>query len=278
MALVPFPSKGAPPAPGDVEPDWDDPDPDLGDGGKMSFLDHLDELRRRIVYAVVAVFIGFVAAFFYVDVLFSFIFSPMQALLEPGQRMIYTEPTEAFVVHIKIAAMAGLLLASPVVASQVWLFIAPGLYSHEKRYAIPFVLFSTICFVGGAAFSHIVVFPLTWAFFASFTNDIAEMQPRIAPAFSIYLRLMLAFGLVFQMPVLVLFLARMGVLTARFMITHFKYAVLIIFIISAVVTPGGEVVTQIAMAGPLCLLYVLSIGLAWLFGKKRQIEPAPEAP
>ena len=276
MALVPFPSKGATPAPADdLEPDWDDHDADLGEGGKMSFLDHLDELRRRLVYAIVSVFVAFIIAFFFVDRLFAFIFGPMQALLEPGQRMIYTEPTEAFVVHIKIAAMAGLLMASPVVASQIWLFVAPGLYSHEKKWAIPFVFFSTICFVGGAAFSHVVVFPLTWAFFASFTNEIAEMQPRIAPAFSIYLRLMLAFGLVFQMPVLVLFLARMGVLTARFMIKNFKYAILIIFIISAVVTPGGEVVTQIAMAGPLCLLYVLSIGLAWLFGKQRRKE-APE--
>jgi sec-independent protein translocase protein TatC len=157
------------------------------------------------------------------------------------------------------------------------LFIAPGLYSHEKRYAIPFVVLSTICFVGGTAFAHVVVFPLTWAFFASFTSDIVTFQPRIAPAFSIYLRLLLAFGLVFQMPVLVLFLARMGVLTARFMIKHFKYAVLIIFIVSAVVTPGGEVVTQIAMAGPLCLLYVLSIGLAWAFGKKRKKSEADDS-
>lgn len=276
MALVPFPNKASK-ALDDPEPDWDDHEPEPDDGGKMSFLDHLDELRRRLMYSIVAVFVGFIVAFFFVDRLFEFIFLPMQTLLQPGQKMIYTEPTEQFVVLIKIAAMAGLLIASPVVASQLWLFIAPGLYSHEKKYAVPFVLFSTICFVGGAAFSHVVVFPLTWAFFASFTNDIVEMQPRVAPAFSIYLRLMLAFGVVFQMPVVVLFLARMGVLTARFMIKNVKYAVLIIFIISAVVTPGGEVVTQLAMAGPLCVLYMLSIGLAWVFGKKRKIPPPEEA-
>lgn len=278
MALVPFPSKGAKPAlDEDLEPDWDDPEPDSDEGGKMSFLDHLDELRRRLVYSVVSVFIGFIVAFFFVEDLFTFVMAPMQALLTDGQKLIYTEPTEAFILRIKLAAMVGLLLALPVVASQVWLFIAPGLYAHEKKYAIPFVLLSTICFVGGVAFSHVVVFPLTWTFFASFTTDIVTFQPRIAPAFSIYLRLLLAFGLVFQMPVLVLFLARMGVLTAKFMIKNFKYAVLIIFIISAVVTPGGEVITQIAMAGPLMILYVLSIGLAWLFGKKRKI-PAPEEP
>lgn len=271
MALVPFPNKAAKSlADEDLEPDWDD-HPESDDGGKMSFLEHLDELRRRIIYSVVAVAVGFVAAWSFRDYLFAFVFDPMQALLPTGQeRLIYTELGEGFVVNIKLAAMAGLLIATPVVASQIWLFVAPGLYSHEKKWAIPFVLMSSICFVGGAAFSHAVVFPLTYQFFASFTNEIVVMQPRIAPAFSIYLRLMLAFGLVFQMPVLVMFLARMGVLTPRFMIRHFKYAVLGIFIISAVVTPGGEVVTQLAMAGPLTVLYVFSIGLAWIFAKKRK--------
>jgi sec-independent protein translocase protein TatC len=273
MALVPFPGNAKPAVRDDDDPDWDDPELEPGGAGKMSFLDHLDELRRRIVYSVVAVFAGFVFAFFFVEDIFNFVMAPMQALLTDGQLLIYTEPTEGFILRIKLAAMGGLLLALPVVASQLWLFIAPGLYSHEKRYAIPFVVLSTVCFISGVAFSHVVVFPLTWAFFASFTSDIVTFQPRIAPAFSIYLRLLLAFGFVFQMPVLVLFLARMGVLTARFMIRHFKYAVLIIFIISAVATPGGEVVTQIAMAGPLTILYGLSIILAWIFGKKRR---APE--
>jgi sec-independent protein translocase protein TatC len=272
MALVPFPNKAAKPIDDDPEPDWDAPaDPDNDGGGKMSFLEHLDELRRRIIYSLIAVAVGFVGAWTYRDYLFSFVFEPMQRLLPAGSdHLIYTELGEGFVVNIKLAAMAGLLAAAPVVASQVWLFIAPGLYAHEKKWAIPFVVLSTICFVGGAAFSHVVVFPLTYQFFASFTNEIAVMQPRIAPAFSIYLRLMLAFGLVFQLPVLVLFLARMGVLTARFMIRHFKYALLGIFIISAIVTPGGEVVTQLAMAGPLTVLYIFGIGLAWAFGKKRE--------
>ena len=127
-------------------------------------------------------------------------------------------------------------------------------------------------FVGGAAFSHYVVFPLTWRFFVSFTTDILTFMPRIEPAFSIYLRLLLAFGVVFQMPTIVLFLARMGVLTARFMIRNIKYAMLGIVIISAVVTPDGGGVSLVAMAGPLVLLYVFSIGLAWLFGKKKTIE------
>jgi len=277
VALVPFPHKTPAPSPdddldgvrdGDYAPDADAVD----DGARMSFLDHLDELRRRIVYALIAVLTGFVIAFVFIDRLFDFIMRPLQQMLPPGATMVYTDPAEAFMLYIKIALIAGLCLASPAVMAQVWLFVAPGLYSHEKKWAIPFVLMSSLCFVGGAAFSHYVVFPLTWRFFASFTTEILTFMPRIEPAFAIYLRLLLAFGVVFQMPTLVLFLARMGVLTAGFMVRNFKYAVLLIIIISAVVTPDGGGVSLVAMAGPLVLLYIFSIGLAWLVGRKRKTE------
>jgi sec-independent protein translocase protein TatC len=270
MALVPFPSKGSKSsADEDLEPDWDD-HPESDDGGKMSFLEHLDELRRRIIYSVVAVAVGFMGAWFFRDYLVALVFGPMREFLGEGGRLQGLDAAELFVVNIKLAAMAGLLVASPVVMSQIWLFIAPGLYAHEKKWAVPFVALSTICFIGGAAFAHQVVFRLTMQFFASFENEYFTFAPRVSNSFGIYLRLMLAFGVVFQLPVLVLFLAKMGVLTARFMVKHFKYAVLGIFIVSAVVTPGGEVVTQLAMAGPLTLLYIFSIGLAWAFGKKRK--------
>ena len=154
--------------------------------------------------------------------------------------------------------------------TQVWLFIAPGLYAHEKKMAIPFVVLSSICFIGGAAFSHYVVFPLTWKFFVSFTSDYLTFMPRIEPAFALYIKMILAFGLVFQMPTIVLFLARMGMVTASFMWRHTKYAILIIFIVAAVVTPSGDMFTQTAMATPMIGLYLLSIVLAWLFGKKRK--------
>ena len=250
-----------------------DPD-DLGAagddaGGKMSFLDHLDELRRRIIYALSSVGIGFVVAFLFINQIFDFIMRPLQEMLPPGGTLVYTDPTEAFMLNIKIALIAGLVIASPAVMSQVWLFVAPGLYAHEKKWAIPFIVMSSVCFVAGAAFSHYVVFPLTWRFFTSFTNDILTFMPRIQPAFSLYLRLLLAFGIVFQMPTLVLFLAKMGVLSARFMIRNFKYAVLMIVILSAVVTPDGGGVSLVAMTVPLVGLYILSIGLAWLVGRKR---------
>jgi sec-independent protein translocase protein TatC len=189
-------------------------------------------------------------------------------MLPPGGTLIYTDPTEAFVLYIKIALIGGLILASPAVMTQVWLFVAPGLYSHEKKWAIPFVVMSSFFFVLGAAFSHWVVFPLTWRFFVSFTTDIVTFAPRIEPAFSMYLRLLLAFGIVFEMPTLVLFLARMGVISAGFLIRNFKFALLIMVIVSAVVTPDGGGVSLVAMTGPMIVLYGLSILLAWVFGKK----------
>lgn len=276
MALVPFPTNKPAPAPDeDVDRDRDGVQDDAADedaGGKMSFLDHLDELRRRIVHAVISVFVGFVVAFFFINEIFNFIMRPLQQLLPPGGTLIYTDPTEAFLLYIKIALIAGLILASPAVMLQVWLFVAPGLYSHEKKWAIPFVVMSSFFFVLGAAFSHYIVFPLTWRFFVGFTSDILTFMPRIEPAFSIYLRLLLAFGLVFQMPTLVLFLARMGVISARFLLRNFKYAVLIMVVVSAVITPDGGGVSLVAMTGPMILLYGLSIGLAWMFGKKPAVD------
>ena len=274
MALVPFPSQTPERLPDD-EPELArdrDADDESDAAGKMSFLEHLDELRKRIIRSVVALFAGFLVACFFIDRLFEFIMRPLHDALPAGGTLVFTEPTEAFVLYIKIAAIAGLILASPAIMTQVWLFIAPGLYTHEKKMAIPFVVLSSIGFVGGAAFSHYIVFPMAWKFFASFTTDYMTFMPRIEPAFGLYMKLLLVFGLVFQMPTLVLFLARMGVITARFMIRNFKYAVLIIFILAAILTPTADAFVQTAMAGPMIGLYVLSIGLAWLFGKKKPPE------
>ncbi len=268
MALVPFPSKAPTPV-SDDDIDRDEFDGEDSGAGKMSFLDHLDELRQRIIWALGSVFGGVIITFFFINDIFNFIMRPLQQMLPPGGKMVYTDPAEAFMLDVKIALIAGLIIASPMVFAQLWLFIAPGLYSHEKKWAIPFIVLSTLGFVGGAAFSHYVVFPLTWRFFASFTSDVVTFMPRIEPAFQVYLRMLLAFGVVFQMPTLVLFLARMGMLTAGFMWKHFKFAVLLIVILSAVVTPDGGGVSLVAMSVPLTGLYIFSIGLAWAFGKKR---------
>jgi len=291
MALVPFPGPGGSgkSSPHDLDPDPDfrtegnrilrrdpgadgDRDDDEQDDGeaKMSFLEHLDELRKRIIYSAVSIFVGFLIAFIFIQQLFDFVMKPLQAGLPAGQHLVYTEPTEAFVLYLTIAGITGAVLALPLVMTQVWLFIAPGLYAHEKRMAIPFVVLSSIFFVLGAAFSHYVVFPLTWKFFVSFTSDYLTFMPRIEPAFALYIKMVLAFGLVFQMPTIVLFLAKMGVVTAGFLWKHTKYALLIIVIVSAIVTPDGGGVSLVAMSVPLFFLYLFSIGLAWIFGKKKR--------
>ena len=273
MALVPFPTQSAQRRTGE-DPDDDDDLLQGDEAGKMSFLEHLDELRRRIIYALIGVAVGVLIAFFFIGDIFNFIMRPMQQMLPAGQTLIYTDPSEAFMLQVKIALMAGLILASPVVFGQVWLFIAPGLYQHEKKLAIPFVVMSTVLFAAGAAFSHYAVFPLVWRFFASFTTDYLTYMPRVEPAFAIYLRLILALGITFQLPTIVLFLARMGMITPRFMIRNFKYAILLITIAAAVLSPDGGGVGMVVMGAPVIVLYIISIGLAWVFGRKRHSDTA----
>jgi sec-independent protein translocase protein TatC len=272
MALVPFRSRASDPDADDDRDNADDDPAAEGGSGKMSFLDHLDELRKRIIWALVAVVIGFLIACLFLNQLFDFVIGPMRTLLPPGQQLIYTEPTEALMLYLKIAVIAGILIATVPVMSQVWLFISPGLYSNEKRLAIPFVLLSSVFFIAGAAFAHYVVFPLTWKFMASFSSDVITFMPRIEPAFSLYMKLILIFALIFQMPTIVLFLSRLGIITARFLLKNMKYAILIMFIVGAVLSPGTDPVGQILMAGPMFVLYLISILLAWLFGKKRTAE------
>ena len=270
MALVPFPSKAGKAAASDPDPDsdWDDDDSSPDGAGKMSFLEHLDELRKRIIWALAGVVAGFVLAVGFLNQLYLFVIGPMHALLKPGQQLIFTDPTEALMIKLKIAVIAGILIASPLVMTQVWLFIAPGLYTNEKKAAVPFVLLSSALFIVGAAFAHYYAFPLTYQFMASFSDDILTYMPRIEPTFSLWMKLVLTFGLVFQMPSLVLFLSRLGLVTAGFLWRNFKYAVLMIAIVGAVLSPGTDPVGQLALSVPMILLYVLCIALAWIFGKK----------
>ena len=240
------------------------------DAGRMSFLDHLDELRRRLVAAALSLAFGTVVAFFFIDRIFTFIMRPLYEKLPPGSKLIYTEPTEAFFLKLKIALLAGVVIGAPLIMLQLWLFIAPGLYAREKRFALPFILMASVFFVGGAAFNHYVLFPMAWVFLAGFSNDYLMMMPRVASVFSLYAMLMLAMGLIFEMPAVILVLARMGLVTAGFLWRHIKYAILIIFVASAVITPTGDPMTQSLMAGPMIGLYIFSIGLAWIFGKRRR--------
>jgi sec-independent protein translocase protein TatC len=267
MALVPFPGPNA-------APDPELPEPDDDAGAKMSFLEHLDELRKRLIHSVVSVAIGCTIAFIFIGRIFDFIMAPMQHMLPQGNKLIYTAGAEPFMLYLKIGFIAGIFIASPLVLWQVWKFIAPGLYTHEKKFAIPFVVLSTVFFVTGGLFAHYVAFPWTWKFFISFSTDYMVFLPKIDEAFSLYTKMILGFGLIFEMPTLVFFLARMGVVTARFLLRYFKYAVLIIFIVAAVISPGTDMMSQLIMAVPMLGLYLISIIIAAIVGKRRTLDTA----
>ncbi len=235
----------------------------------MSFLEHLDELRKRIVQACLGIAAGVVIGFFFIEQIFTFLLTPARQALPAGSTMIYTKPGEAFGLYITVSLIAGAVIASPFIMLQVWLFIAPGLYSNEKKLAIPFVLFSTLGFIGGAAFNHYVAFPFIMAFFASFNSIDLRFMPKLDDVFGLYTKMLIGIGLVFQMPTVVFFLAKMNLVTARFLVKNFKFALLLIFITAAVITPTGDPMTQMIFAAPMLGLYCVSIVLAWLVGPKR---------
>lgn len=266
-----LPAPAGPAGPGGPPVDGEDAEEDEdGGGGKMSFLDHLDELRTRLMLSFAALAVGFIACFGFIDPIFDFIMEPLTDVLEEGGTLIYTDATEAFFLRLKMAALAGLVIGTPVIMSQLWLFIAPGLYAHEKKFAIPFVALASIFFIGGAFFGHYILFRVAWGFFGSFgsATEYLEFTPRIQPAFTLYVRLVLACGVIFQLPTIVFFLARMGVASSRFLIRNFKYAFLLCFVIAAILTPTPDPVTMTVMAGPMLALYILSIGIAWVFQKR----------
>ncbi len=274
MALLPFPRSSEEPSSRDSG-FWGDSGSEAG-GAKMTFLEHLDELRKRLVISVASIGVGCLIAFAFVDRIYSFVMDPLYRLLPKGSALIYTEPTEAFILWVWMAFLAGIFLAMPIILWQVWLFIAPGLYAKEKKLAFPFIFLATVGFIGGAAFTHYLLFPWMWTFFASFASEKLTFLPRIEPVFDLYVKMILGMGLVFQMPAIVYALARIGLVTARFLIRSFKYAILIIFILAAVITPSGDMLTQTLFALPMIGLYLISILIAWIFGKPRVEKPVEE--
>jgi sec-independent protein translocase protein TatC len=271
VALVPFPSqnrndenlpeKGFSPFDDEEQP---------GEG-RMTFLEHLDELRKRITHAVGGLLVGFIVAFAFIGRVQDFIYQRLTKDI-PGGHLIFTEPGEGFMLMIKMAGLTGVLIASPYIMLQVWLFIAPGLYANEKKFAVPFVLMSSIGFVGGAAFNHYIIFPFMMTFFASLNTADLIFMPRLEDVFDLYSKMLIGMGLVFQMPTVVFFLAKMRMVTARFLLRNTKYAVLAIFVIAAVITPSGDMVTQTIFAAPMLGLYALSILIAWIVTPKSEIS------
>ena len=265
MALVPFPSA----TPGDDQ----DQEPYDDSGAKMSFLEHLDELRKRLIKIVYALIFGCIVAGIFINRLVDFIMKPMYEMLPKdttgAAKLMYTAGPEPFMLYVKIGFLAGIFIASPLILWQVWKFIAPGLYSHEKKFAIPFVFLTTVFFLAGGLFAHYIAFPVTWQFFIGFAPDYMVFIPRIDEAFSLYTKMILGFGAIFEMPTLVFFLARMGVVTGAFLLKYFKYAFLGIFIVAAVISPGTDMASQLVMAVPMIGLYGISILIAFIFQKRR---------
>ena len=245
---------------------WYNPE---GDGYRppwagLSVLDLLEQFRKRIVRACLAIAVGVLVAFTQIDRIVAFIFKPMRAALPPGARLIYTAPGEAFSLYINIALISGVALASPFILFQIWRLIAPALYTNQKKFAVPFVLMSTTGVVAGWLFSHYIVFPYMIEFFGTFSSPDLKFMPKVETAFDLYVKMLLGMALVFQMPTAVFFLARMGLVSARLLWSNIKYAILVIFILSAVLTPSGDPWNQTIFAAPMIVLYLLSIGIAWV--------------
>jgi sec-independent protein translocase protein TatC len=234
---------------------------------KQTFIQHLEELRKRLIVSLVAVGIGFIICYIFSKEIFEFLMMPLQRALPSGATMIFTTPAEAFFTYMKVGLLAGVFVASPIVLYQLWLFVAPALYSHEKRYVIPFVCSSTILFVGGAAFGYFIVFPTFAKFFMHFATDFIQPAPRLKESFSFCAMLLLTFGLTFELPIFILFLAKLGVINSRMLARNRKYVIVIIFIVAAVLTPPDPL-SQVMMAVPLVALYEASIWVARIFEKK----------
>jgi sec-independent protein translocase protein TatC len=239
----------------------------------MPLTAHLEELRWRIIRALLALGLAFGVCYWFAEALFAFLVRPLAALRPEQALVIGTGVTEAFFTKLKVSFIAALFLASPIIFFQAWRFVAPGLYESEKRLALPFALAASLFFVVGASFCYWLVFPVGFRFFlAEYESISVSPAIRISEYLTFASRMLLAFGVTFELPVVTFFLARVGVVTHRTLLHTWRYATVVIFIVAAVLTPGPDVASQLLMATPLLVLYWLSVGVAWLAAR-----PAPAA-
>jgi sec-independent protein translocase protein TatC len=236
---------------------------------KMPFTSHLEELRKRLVRILIAIGLGFIGCYFLKDQLFKIITKPLFDVLPEKSYMIFTGLTEAFFIYMMIAFFASLLITSPYLLYQVWKFISPGLYKTEKKYVLPFVLISTLLFSGGVLFGYFIALPPAFRFFVEFTSDTLKPMLSFREYLSLSLKFLLAFGLSFELPVFIFFLTKIGLVNARMLSKQRRYAILIIFIAAAIITPSPDAFSQILMAIPLLVLYEISIFVAKFAEKKR---------
>jgi sec-independent protein translocase protein TatC len=242
---------------------------------KLPFTAHLEELRKRLIVCFIAVGAGFLLSFGFKERLFNILVQPLIKVMQEGETLIYTGLPEAFFTYLKVAFLTGILAASPVILYEFWMFVAPGLYQKERRLLGPVVVLSSLFFIGGALFGYFLVFPWGFKFFLGFATDTIRPLPSMREYFGFSAKLLLAFGLVFELPLVLTFMARLGIISVEFLKKNRKYAILLFFVGAAILTPP-DVITQIMMAVPLMVLYEISIIGAKLFGRQKTKEKEAE--
>jgi len=225
---------------------------------------HIADLRKRLVISSAALFIAFFACFAFYEPILEWMMLPIENVLAPGTKMVAIEVQETFFTALKVAFFTAFLVTLPIIFWQMWLFLAPGLYDNEKKLVVPFVLGATIMFLVGSSFAYYVVVPFGFEFLVNFGNSVVSVMPSIGKYVSFFTKLLFGFGIAFELPVFTFFLAIIGVVTDRTLKDFFKYAVVLIFIASALLTPP-DILTQFLMAGPLIFLYIVSIYIAKVF-------------
>ena len=261
------------------EPDDDEEEEEEEDeeeDAPMTLMGHLNELRRRLFRMVIIVILGFVAFYGVAEPLYGFLSAPLKAQLPEGSKLIYTSPAGAFFTYMKVALVASLFGTSPFSFYQIWAFIAPGLYKEEKRAVLPLAFFSSIFFIAGASFCFFMVFPIAFKFFMGFATDTIVPMISVEEYLGFALKLLIAFGVVFEMPLFAYFLSRFGILTPSFMRRQRRYAILLIFIVAAILTPP-DVFSQCLMAIPMLLLYEVSIYVSAMAYKEKDKKKAEDA-
>jgi sec-independent protein translocase protein TatC len=253
------------------------------DDRQMPLLDHLIELRNRLIYSVAAILLGFVVCYFFSEHIYAFLVRPLANVYQgqTGRRMIYTGLTEAFLTYVKVALWAGTFLTFPFVASQLWMFIAPGLYRKEKQAFLPFLIATPVLFFMGAAMAYYVVFPLAWKFFVSFETPGGpgmlpiQLEARVGEYLSLVMKLLFAFGLAFQLPVALTLMGRVGLISAEQLSKNRRFAIVGVFAGAAVITPP-DVISQITLAIPILVLYEISIIAVRMVERRRAEAEAAE--
>ena len=238
---------------------------------RMTLLDHLDELRRRLFASVIAIFIAFIGCWYFSPTIFHWLQKPILDVLPAGDQLAFTDLAGPFMLYIKVALLSALFVASPFLLLQLWLFLRPGLYRRERRLAVPFVVFTSLFFLAGGLFGYVVAFPMVVNFLLGVGEDFKQVV-TIQAYFSMMSKILLGLGLVFEMPMLMFFLARLGVVTAMQLLKGFRWAVLGIFVTAAIITPTPDIATQTVFAVPMILLYLLGVVVAAIFGRRRDVE------